>query len=64
MTKNKTMTKYQKQKGQARQQAVELQNEISQKSLYYSDLVYYQDIFLKLGKRFGLIREFRENGLI
>ncbi len=58
------MTKYQKQKEQARQQAIELQNEISQKSLSYSDLLYFQNIFLKLGRRFGLIREFKENGLI
>ena len=58
------MNKYQEQKGQARQQAIDLQNEMSQKSLYCSDLVYYQDIFLKLGRRYGLIKEFKENGLI
>lgn len=29
----------------------------------YAELAYITDLFSKLGKRFGLLREFRENGI-
>ena len=58
-------------KEQARDYAIEWQqwaseqNEIGKEpTLYTSDLVEWADYFTKLGKKFGLIKEFKENGII
>ena len=32
--------------------------------MYWSDIVYWCDYFRYWGKRFGLLREFRENAII
>jgi hypothetical protein len=52
-------------KEQARSRAIEIQSYISEKeNISYGDLFLLQEELYKLGKRFGLIREFKENGLI
>ena len=51
-------------KGEARQKAIEWQQWASRKNLYYSELAAWQKYFEYLGKRFGLIREFKENGIL
>lgn len=51
-------------KEQARQKAIEWQIEASDKALSYSELAYWTNLFYKLATRFGLVREFRENGII
>lgn len=60
-----------KTKEEARQYAIDWQHWVSEQNemgekptLYQSDLVEWQNIFVKLAKRFGLTREFRENGII
>lgn len=56
---------YQKMKRRARAEAVDYSNnfeEIMEKS--YISLSEWTDHFRKLGKRYGLIQEFTENGII
>lgn len=63
------MTKYQKyyakRQMQLREQAIEWQMKFSNgEVLYYSDLAEACEYFRYWGKRFGLLREFEENGII
>ena len=55
---------YQELKEQAREQAIDWQQWQSEKNLSYGELADYQAKFEKLGRRFGLVREFRENAII
>lgn len=57
------MNKYQEQKEKARQKAIEWQIEFSQDSHFMSEYAYYGEYFSKLAKRYGLIKEFKENGV-
>ena len=52
---------YQQRKASVYQEAVEYQIWASSQSLSYGELAFYNDYFHKLGKRYGLLREFREN---
>ena len=56
--------KYTEKKAQARQKAIDWQHEFSERVLSYGEIVYFAEQFRKLGKKYGLIREFRENGII
>lgn len=58
------MNKYQRAKERARNKAVEWQNGFCDQNYSYGELVYWQDYFKCLAKRTGLVREFRENGII
>lgn len=58
------MNKYQKAKESARNKAVEWQSGFCDHSYSYSELAYWQDYFSDLAKRYGLMKEFRENGII
>jgi len=51
-------------KEQARQYAIEWQEWQGEVSLSYKEVIMFSDIFRKLGKKFGLLREFKENGII
>lgn len=53
-----------KSKDEAQQLAVDWQAWQSEQSLSYSELVDWTDLFVKLGKKFGLMGEFRENGIV
>ena len=55
---------YQEMKDKARQIAIDWQNEQSDISLSWEGVAIACAYFERLGKRFGLIREFRENGII
>ena len=57
------MTNYQKGKEAARQEAIDWQYEASEQDLSYGELAAIGNYFYKLGKRFGLLREFRENAI-
>ena len=57
------MNKYQLGKERARQEAIDWQLEASQKCLSYGELFEACYHFEKLGKRYGLLKEFRENGI-
>ena len=58
------MTKYQQQKAQAEQKAKEYQCNFCENIYTWQDLAEYSAYFSKLAKRYGLIKEFRENGII
>ena len=53
-----------KTKEDARQEAIDWQIWVSEQNLSYGELAEYQDYFTKLARRFGLTKEFRENGII
>lgn len=57
------MNNYQKRKQNARQQAIDWQCNASEQNLSYAELAEIGNFFYKLGKRFGLLREFRENAI-
>lgn len=58
------MNRYQQKKEEARQEAINWQHEFSQHNYSYSELADWGDYFTKLGCRFGLLKEFRENAII
>ena len=58
------MSKYTELKAKARQEAIEWQQKCSEVDYSYGELAEFQDYFSRIGKRYGLIREFRENGII
>lgn len=57
------MSKYLKGKERARQLAIDWQLEDGTYPYSYEGLIMVQDVFNKLGKRYGLLTEFRENGI-
>lgn len=56
------MNYYMKRKNALREEAIDFFDE--QLTLSWEGLQIATDYFTKYGKRFGLIREFRENGII
>lgn len=58
------MNKYQQQKEKARARAIDWQIEFSEIDHYMSEYAYWGEFFTKLGKRYGLTKEFKENGII
>ena len=57
------MNKYQEQKEKAREIAIEWQQNDSDFPYSYEGLAIIGEYFYKLGKRYGLLKEFRENGI-
>lgn len=55
--------KYQTGKERARDIAITWQHEESDYPYSYGGLMILQEYFYKLGKRYGLLKEFRENGI-
>lgn len=60
---NSIMNNYQKRKEAVRQLAIDWQLESAEQNLSYGELFEIGNYFYKLGKRFGLLREFRENAI-
>lgn len=54
---------YRQQKEAAREEAIDWQNWLSENSVSYEGLTIATGYFEKLGRRYGLLREFRENGI-
>lgn len=54
---------YQQLKSEAREQAIDWQYEASEQNLSYGELTDAQERFERLGKRYGLLQEFRENAI-
>ena len=57
------MNTYQERKAAAREIAVNWQCENMDYQYSYEGLLILQEYFYKLGKRYGLLTEFRENGI-
>lgn len=57
------MSKYQQLKEKAREIAIDWQLDSADKDISYGELAEIGEYFYKLGKRFGLLREFRENAI-
>lgn len=55
---------YLERKAKARNEAVEWQHNFCNHNYSMLELAYYSSYFEKLGKRLGLTREFKENGII
>ena len=53
-----------KTKDEAIWQVIDWQKFVNEASLSYGELATAQDYFKIVGKRFGLLREFKENGII
>lgn len=55
---------YAERKTRAREEAIEWQADFPNHNYYWSEMADFYDYFYKLGKRYGLLREFRENAII
>ena len=58
------MKTYQESKELAREQAIEFQSTFNDHSYSWGELAALTSYFEKLGKRYGLLKEFKENGII
>lgn len=58
------MTNYQQQKEKARQTAINWQLDFNNHDYDVIECIRWIWYFEKIGKRYGLIKEFRENGII
>ena len=58
------LDKYKEKKEKVRKEAIEWQNEFAYHNYSYGELAYQQLYFENKGKCYGLIREFKENGII
>lgn len=58
------LNKYKEKKEKARKEAIVWQNEFAEHSYSYGELVYYQNYFENKGRHYGLIREFKEDGIL
>lgn len=54
---------YQQKKEQVRNEAIDWQYEVAEMSLSYGELAEAQGRFERLGRRYGLLQEFRENSI-
>ena len=57
------MKTYAERKEAARQEAIDWQLDFGNHNYSWGELVDYQDYFRSLGKRYGLLKEFKENGI-
>lgn len=58
------MNDYQKAKENVRNKAVEWQLSFNDNNYSYDEISCYTAYFAALAKRYGLVREFKENGII
>lgn len=55
---------YLRGKANAREEAINWQYDFANHNYSYAELAVFSERFEKLGKRYGLLKEFRENGII
>jgi hypothetical protein len=55
---------YIKTKEQARQYGIDYQNWASNKDLSYGEVIHFHNKLYAMAKKFGLVREFKENAII
>ena len=58
------MSKYTRAKENARQKAMDWQTDYYNNNYSYGELIAFAEYFTRLAKRYGLMTEFRENGII
>ena len=58
------MNKYQKYKEKTRQEAIEWQLDFEKQDYCWGDLHIYHQHFEDKARRYGLVKEFKENGII
>ena len=58
-----TKPTYEIKKEMARQETIDWQNDFCNHDYTYGELAEFGYYFEKLGKRYGLLKEFRENGI-
>lgn len=59
----KNTTTYEMKKLAARQEAIDWQNESALESQSYAEMQEATERFEKLGRKYGLLKEFHENGI-
>ena len=55
---------YQERKENARQKAIDWQSSFNDHDYSWQELADYQSYFERLAKRYGLVKVFKENGII
>jgi hypothetical protein len=60
----RAMTQYQKRKAEAREEAIFWQQDFDKHNYTWYELIQWQARFETLAKRYGLIEEFKQNGII
>ena len=55
---------YQEKKEEIREQAIEWQHTTAQETMYWSEVAYWGNYWYKKAKRYGLVKEFKENAII
>ena len=58
-----TKTTYETKKEMVRQEAIDWQNDFCNHNYSYEELAEFTTHFEKHGRRYGLLKEFRENGI-
>lgn len=58
------MNRYYINKNKLRDKAIEWQHKTSSYNYSYGDLIYFSNYFEKKAKKYGLLKEFRENAII
>ena len=58
-----TKTTYATKKAIARQEAIDWQNDLFRDNRSYEEMQRAAEHFEKLGRRYGLLKQFRENGI-
>lgn len=57
------MSKYQEMKEKVRNEAIDWQYNAANENYSYGELADWEGYFERLGRRYGLLTEFRENGI-
>lgn len=57
------MSTYQEMKEKVRNEAIDWQYDFENHSYSWGELAFWADHFERLGRRYGLLTEFRENGI-
>ena len=55
---------YAEKKNRARELAIDWRLDFDNHNYSWGELTYFQEYFERLGRRYGLLGEFRENGII
>ena len=58
------MTTYQKNKNRIRKEAIKCQKNLEKQGYIWGDMLVETDYYETMGKRYGLVKEFRKKGII